>query len=310
MDVDAVMVCNGHYTEPRLPALPGQGSFPGLQMHSHNYRTRQPFSGKRVVVVGAAASGIDIGLEIAQVADQARHHACFASTPSCRAHVLMPAAGPRPALSSSADCMQGQRCWAVAEASLSSGICQHAALLKHDVSGSAGQGMHEQAEDHSLHPGPVPYVGSRLLIRHHLILSLPGRSGSAARAGQRKQMLPSPWQVRATCGGEGPRPSCAHLGMYTSRAASLQLVWMWCCTPRATATACPSSMPAPEWPALTTGTPGLMRKQYSEVLTPEARHASFHCHAGGCARSNFADTEVVCWSLSVDGRHLESHTAD
>ena len=75
MDVDAVMVCNGHYTEPRLPALPGQDSFPGLQMHSHNYRTRQPFSGKRVVVVGAAASGIDIGLEIAQVADQARHHA-------------------------------------------------------------------------------------------------------------------------------------------------------------------------------------------------------------------------------------------
>ena len=32
-------------------------SFPGLQMHCHNYRHTQPFEGKRVLVVGASFSG-------------------------------------------------------------------------------------------------------------------------------------------------------------------------------------------------------------------------------------------------------------
>ena len=29
LEYDAVVVCNGHYTQPRLPEFPGQGSFPG-----------------------------------------------------------------------------------------------------------------------------------------------------------------------------------------------------------------------------------------------------------------------------------------
>jgi len=62
---DAVMVCNGHYTEPRVPFFPGQDEFPGLQMHSHNYRKPRPaFTGKRVVIVGAAFSGTDIAQEL------------------------------------------------------------------------------------------------------------------------------------------------------------------------------------------------------------------------------------------------------
>ena len=64
----AVMVCNGHYSEPSIPDLPGIESFDGLIMHSHDYRTPQAFEGKTVAVLGAAASGSDIGLEIASVA--------------------------------------------------------------------------------------------------------------------------------------------------------------------------------------------------------------------------------------------------
>ena len=61
---DAVMVCNGHYSEPRVPDFPGKHVFPGLQMHTHNYRTPDAFRGKTVVVVGAAFSGKDIAEEV------------------------------------------------------------------------------------------------------------------------------------------------------------------------------------------------------------------------------------------------------
>lgn len=67
---DALVVCNGHYSEPRTPELPGSGVFPGYQIHSHNYRDPEPFRGQRVVIIGAAASGEDIAHEISAVADQ------------------------------------------------------------------------------------------------------------------------------------------------------------------------------------------------------------------------------------------------
>lgn len=63
-DVDAIVICNGHYSEPRVPEWPGQDTFPGIQMHSHNYRDPTGFVRKRVVVVGAAFSGSDISQEI------------------------------------------------------------------------------------------------------------------------------------------------------------------------------------------------------------------------------------------------------
>lgn len=67
---DAVMVCNGHYAKPRVPKIEGMKHFGGLLMHSHNYRTPESFEGKRVALFGAAASALDISLEISQVADQ------------------------------------------------------------------------------------------------------------------------------------------------------------------------------------------------------------------------------------------------
>jgi hypothetical protein len=30
---DALVVCNGHYSEPNLPEVPGADQWPGLQMH-------------------------------------------------------------------------------------------------------------------------------------------------------------------------------------------------------------------------------------------------------------------------------------
>ncbi len=71
-DFDAVIVCNGHYSEPRTPEVAGAGDFPGRQMHSHSYRDSRVCAGETVVVVGASASGEDISREIAEVADRVR----------------------------------------------------------------------------------------------------------------------------------------------------------------------------------------------------------------------------------------------
>jgi cation diffusion facilitator CzcD-associated flavoprotein CzcO len=57
---DAVVVANGHYSEPNLPDVPGAGSWPGLQMHSHNYRVPEAFTVQVVVVVGASNSGMTL----------------------------------------------------------------------------------------------------------------------------------------------------------------------------------------------------------------------------------------------------------
>ncbi|XP_071448250.1 uncharacterized protein [Hetaerina americana] len=69
-EFDSVMVCNGHYSEPQLPQITGIESFKGSIFHSHEYRTSDSFKGKRVVVLGASASGIDISVEISHVAKE------------------------------------------------------------------------------------------------------------------------------------------------------------------------------------------------------------------------------------------------
>ena len=65
---DAVAVCNGHFSEPIVPSLPGLDCFAGTALHSHNYRRPEPFAGKRVLVLGSSVSGADLARELATVA--------------------------------------------------------------------------------------------------------------------------------------------------------------------------------------------------------------------------------------------------
>ncbi|XP_010473477.1 PREDICTED: flavin-containing monooxygenase FMO GS-OX2-like [Camelina sativa] len=67
---DAVVVCNGHYTEPNIAHIPGIKLWPGKQIHSHNYRVPDPFENEVVVVIGNFASGADISRDIAKVAKE------------------------------------------------------------------------------------------------------------------------------------------------------------------------------------------------------------------------------------------------
>ncbi|XP_049366609.1 flavin-containing monooxygenase FMO GS-OX5-like [Solanum verrucosum] len=67
---DSVVICNGHYTTPRIANIPGINNWPGKQIHSHNYRVPEPFKDQIVVVIGDGPSGHDISRDIATVAKQ------------------------------------------------------------------------------------------------------------------------------------------------------------------------------------------------------------------------------------------------
>jgi hypothetical protein len=65
----ALVVSNGHYSNPFVPNIAGQSEFPGLQLHTHNYRRPDAqYADKRIIVLGASASGEDISRELASVA--------------------------------------------------------------------------------------------------------------------------------------------------------------------------------------------------------------------------------------------------
>ncbi|XP_014671637.1 PREDICTED: flavin-containing monooxygenase FMO GS-OX5-like [Priapulus caudatus] len=57
---DAVLVCTGHQSVPHYPDIPGQESFSGVQLHSHDYRDPELYTGKQVLIIGGFASALDI----------------------------------------------------------------------------------------------------------------------------------------------------------------------------------------------------------------------------------------------------------
>jgi cation diffusion facilitator CzcD-associated flavoprotein CzcO len=64
---DALVMATGHYWDPEVPELPGD--FDGPLVHVRDYRTPDPFAGRRVVVVGASQSALDIAAEVSAVAE-------------------------------------------------------------------------------------------------------------------------------------------------------------------------------------------------------------------------------------------------
>ncbi|XP_026751560.2 senecionine N-oxygenase [Galleria mellonella] len=76
VEYDYVFVCNGHYNTPFIPSIPGLKEFEGDVMHSHDYRVPEIFTGKKVLVVGAGPSGMDIALEVTSVSPRVTlsHH--------------------------------------------------------------------------------------------------------------------------------------------------------------------------------------------------------------------------------------------
>jgi cation diffusion facilitator CzcD-associated flavoprotein CzcO len=73
-EYDAIVVANGHYSVPFIPWVPGiqafRAAYPSIITHSKNYRSPRNFKGKKVIVVGSGASGLDIGNQISLVCEK------------------------------------------------------------------------------------------------------------------------------------------------------------------------------------------------------------------------------------------------
>ncbi len=65
---DHLLVANGHHWDPLMPDPPYPGSFDGVQLHAHHYKSKDELRGKRVVVVGMGNSAMDIAVESSEVA--------------------------------------------------------------------------------------------------------------------------------------------------------------------------------------------------------------------------------------------------
>ncbi len=63
---DALVVCNGHHWNPRMPTYPGQ--FSGRFMHSHGVKRFSDFTNQRVLVIGGGNSACDVAVESSRVA--------------------------------------------------------------------------------------------------------------------------------------------------------------------------------------------------------------------------------------------------
>lgn len=63
-----VVAASGSFSNPHLPQLPGQDGFSGELLHVAAYRNPVPYEGKRVIVVGAGNSAVQVGYELSQVA--------------------------------------------------------------------------------------------------------------------------------------------------------------------------------------------------------------------------------------------------
>lgn len=65
---DAVVVASGHYTVPNIPNIKGikqwNDVYSGRISHSKFYRRPEDFAGKKTIIVGNSASGVDISTQI------------------------------------------------------------------------------------------------------------------------------------------------------------------------------------------------------------------------------------------------------
>ncbi|NED94301.1 NAD(P)/FAD-dependent oxidoreductase [Phytoactinopolyspora alkaliphila] len=59
-----VVAASGSFANPYRPQVPGQDHFAGAVLHVAEYRNAQPYAGKRIVVVGAGNSAVQVAYEL------------------------------------------------------------------------------------------------------------------------------------------------------------------------------------------------------------------------------------------------------
>jgi len=63
-----LVAATGIWSEPVRPEIPGLSGFPGTVVHSAHYRNQVPFTGRRVLVIGAGNSGCEIAARLGGIA--------------------------------------------------------------------------------------------------------------------------------------------------------------------------------------------------------------------------------------------------
>ncbi|MFF3445384.1 flavin-containing monooxygenase [Streptosporangium sp. NPDC002721] len=66
LNAPTVIAASGSFNRPHLPVLPGRDGFTGQVLHAAAYTDPPPYAGRRVVVVGAGNSAVQIACELAK----------------------------------------------------------------------------------------------------------------------------------------------------------------------------------------------------------------------------------------------------
>jgi putative flavoprotein involved in K+ transport len=64
-----IVAASGSFSNPHRPVFPGQANFTGQLLHVAEYRNPPPYTGMRVIVVGAGDSAAQAANELAPLAD-------------------------------------------------------------------------------------------------------------------------------------------------------------------------------------------------------------------------------------------------
>ena len=70
LEAEVLVSAVGLFNEPNIPAIPGLDSFAGPVMHSARWRHDVALEGRRIAVIGSAASAVQLVPEVAQVAGE------------------------------------------------------------------------------------------------------------------------------------------------------------------------------------------------------------------------------------------------
>lgn len=70
---DFVVIANGQYVRPLLPKFPGLDVFHGSVIHSHDYKEPETYKDRRVLLVGAGASGLDLATQLHNITNKLLH---------------------------------------------------------------------------------------------------------------------------------------------------------------------------------------------------------------------------------------------
>ncbi|MFW0785393.1 NAD(P)-binding domain-containing protein [Gordonia sp. CPCC 206044] len=81
IDTFTVINATGTWERPFVPHIPGIGDFRGRQLHTHDYSGPEEFAGKRVLVVGAGISAVQLLIEIARRAPDVETFWCSRTEP-------------------------------------------------------------------------------------------------------------------------------------------------------------------------------------------------------------------------------------